>query len=42
VSALPDPNDAARALLAEPVRQPYGMQAECTDDQGLPFYLGEF
>jgi hypothetical protein len=34
VSELPDPNDAAR--------QPYGMEAECTDDQGSPFFLGEF
>jgi predicted enzyme related to lactoylglutathione lyase len=34
--------EAGGTVLAEPARQPYGMQAECTDDQGLPFYLGEF
>jgi predicted enzyme related to lactoylglutathione lyase len=22
-------------------RQPYGLTAECRDDQGLPFYLGQ-
>ena len=22
-------------------RQPYGLTSECTDDQGLPFYLGQ-
>ena len=33
---------AGGTVLAEPARQPYGMQAECTDDQGSPFYLGEF
>lgn len=34
--------EAGGTVLAEPARQPYGMQAECTDDQGVPFYLGEF
>jgi predicted enzyme related to lactoylglutathione lyase len=34
--------EAGGTVLAEPVRQPYGMEAECTDDQGSPFYLGEF
>jgi predicted enzyme related to lactoylglutathione lyase len=34
--------EAGGTVLAEPARQPYGMQAECTDDQGSPFYLGEF
>ena len=29
-------------ILAEPSRQPYGLMAECTDDQGGRFYLGEF
>jgi len=34
--------EAGGTVLAEPARQPYGMQAECTDAQGSPFYLGEF
>jgi type IV pilus assembly protein PilC len=29
-------------VLAEPARQPYGISAECVDDQGARFYLGEF
>jgi predicted enzyme related to lactoylglutathione lyase len=34
--------EAGGTVVAEPVRYPYGLQAECTDDQGSPFYLGEF
>jgi predicted enzyme related to lactoylglutathione lyase len=34
--------EAGGTVLAEPVRQPYGMEAECADDQGSPFFLGEF
>lgn len=33
---------AGGTVLAEPSRQPYGLSAECTDDQGVRFYLGEF
>jgi predicted enzyme related to lactoylglutathione lyase len=29
-------------VISEPTRQPYGMMAECRDDQGCRFYLGEF
>ena len=29
-------------VIQEPKRQPYGLMAECTDDQGGRFYLGEF
>ena len=35
---------AVRALggpATEPERQPYGVTAECTDDQGGPFFLGQ-
>lgn len=32
---------AGGTVLAEPSRQPYGMSAECTDDQGARFYLGQ-
>jgi predicted enzyme related to lactoylglutathione lyase len=35
-------SEAGGTVVEEPVRLPYGMQAECTDDQGSPFYLGEF
>jgi len=34
--------EAGGTIVAAPARQPYGMQAECTDDQGSVFYLGEF
>jgi predicted enzyme related to lactoylglutathione lyase len=34
--------EAGGTVLAEPSRQPYGLMAECTDDQGGRFYLGEF
>jgi predicted enzyme related to lactoylglutathione lyase len=33
---------AGGTVLAEPSRQPYGLSAECTDDQGARFYLGQF
>lgn len=34
--------EAGGTVLQEPARQPYGVSAECTDDQGARFYLGEF
>lgn len=34
--------EAGGTVLAEPARQPYGVSAECVDDQGTRFYLGEF
>jgi predicted enzyme related to lactoylglutathione lyase len=34
--------EAGGTVLAEPSRQPYGLNAECTDDQGARFYLGQF
>ncbi|MEZ0349554.1 VOC family protein [Mycobacterium sp. pR1184] len=34
--------EAGGTVLDEPTRQPYGISAECTDDQGARFYLGEF
>jgi predicted enzyme related to lactoylglutathione lyase len=33
--------EAGGTVLAEPTRQPYGLTAECADDQGARFYLGE-
>ena len=27
---------------AEPQQEPYGLTADCTDDQGTRFYLGQF
>ena len=32
---------AAGGTATEPTRMPYGTTAECTDDQGLRFYLGD-
>jgi uncharacterized glyoxalase superfamily protein PhnB len=34
--------EAGGTVLQEPARQPYGQMAECTDDQGGRFYLGQF
>ena len=34
--------DAGGTVISEPAQQPYGLMAECTDDQGSRFYLGEF
>jgi predicted enzyme related to lactoylglutathione lyase len=34
--------EAGGTVIAEPGRQSYGLSAECTDDQGARFYLGEF
>jgi uncharacterized glyoxalase superfamily protein PhnB len=34
--------EAGGSVLQEPARQPYGVTAECTDDQGARFYLGQF
>ncbi|WAJ46109.1 VOC family protein [Mycobacterium sp. Aquia_216] len=34
--------EAGGSVLAEPAGQPYGVTAECTDDQGARFYLGKF
>ncbi|MBU9763650.1 glyoxalase [Mycobacterium sp. TNTM28] len=34
--------EAGGTVLQEPSRQPYGLMAECTDDQGGRFYLGQF
>ncbi|SON58864.1 hypothetical protein MSIMFI_00342 [Mycobacterium simulans] len=33
--------EAGGAVLQEPARQPYGITAECSDDQGARFYRGE-
>jgi len=34
--------EAGGTVISEPARQPYGVTAECRDDQGCRFYLGEF
>ena len=34
--------EAGGTVIAEPSRQPHGQMAECTDDQGSRFYLGQF
>ena len=33
--------DAGGTVIDEPSQQPYGKSAQCTDDQGSRFYLGE-
>ncbi len=33
---------AGGTVIDEPAQQPYGKSAQCTDDQGSRFYLGEF
>lgn len=32
---------AAGGTASEPERRPYGLSAECVDDQGMPFWLGD-
>lgn len=34
--------EAGGSVLQEPTRQHYGLSAECVDDQGARFYLGQF
>lgn len=34
--------EAGGGVVQAPARQPYGLMAECTDDQGGRFYLGQF
>jgi predicted enzyme related to lactoylglutathione lyase len=34
--------EAGGTVIDEPTQQPYGKSAQCTDDQGTRFYLGEF
>jgi uncharacterized glyoxalase superfamily protein PhnB len=34
--------EAGGTVIEEPSQQPYGKSAQCTDDQGSRFYLGEF
>ncbi|WP_197374403.1 VOC family protein [Mycolicibacterium baixiangningiae] len=34
--------EAGGSVLQAPSRQPYGLMAECVDDQGARFYLGQF
>ena len=34
--------EAGGTIIDEPSQQPYGKTAQCTDDQGSRFYLGEF
>lgn len=34
--------EAGGTVIQEPTRQPYGLTALCTDDQGGRFYLGQF
>ena len=34
--------EAGGTVIAGTGRQPYGVTAECRDDQGARFYLGEF
>jgi uncharacterized protein len=33
---------AAGGTSTEPHREPYGLMADCTDDQGTRFSLGQF
>ncbi|MCW2649403.1 MAG: glyoxalase [Mycobacterium sp.] len=35
-------HEAGGTVIQEPSTQPYGQTAECTDDQGGRFYLGQF
>jgi hypothetical protein len=39
---MSDPFRVLRAPAAEPSQEPYGLTADCTDDQGTRFHLGQF
>ncbi|BBZ00688.1 glyoxalase [Mycolicibacterium chitae] len=41
-AAIARVREAGGTVLQEPTRQDYGLMAECTDDQGGRFYLGQF
>ena len=41
IAAAVDRVRAAGGTSTDPERQPYGISAECTDDQGTRFYLGQ-
>jgi predicted enzyme related to lactoylglutathione lyase len=41
-SAVERVTAAGGTVLQAPTRQDYGLMAECTDDQGTRFYLGQF
>lgn len=34
--------EAGGTVIEEPAQQPYGRSAQCLDDQGMRFYLGQF
>jgi len=42
VAAVARVREAGGTVLSGPARQPYGVTAECADDQCGRFYLGEF
>ncbi|HUR73213.1 MAG TPA: VOC family protein [Sporichthya sp.] len=41
VAAAVDRVRAAGGTATDPEQLPYGISSDCTDDQGLPFYLGQ-
>ena len=41
-SAVQQVREAGGTVIQPPSQQPYGRMAECADDQGARFYLGEF
>lgn len=41
-SAVARVREAGGTVIQEPLQQSYGLMAECADDQGGRFYLGEF
>ena len=41
-AAVSHVREAGGTVIQEPAHQPYGLMAECTDDQGGRFYLGQF
>jgi predicted enzyme related to lactoylglutathione lyase len=41
-AAVAKVREAGGTIIEEPSHEPYGKRAQCTDDQGTRFYLGEF
>lgn len=42
IAAAVDRIRAAGGTATDPVQRPYGLESDCTDDQGIAFYLHEF
>ena len=42
IAAAVDRIRSAGGTATDPIQRPYGLESDCTDDQGIPFYLHQF